>query len=246
MIPYITAGPIDFGPVRIHPFGITVACALLTWLALILGRAGKLGLDRWRALRLFECILAAGVAGAVLYGLLLTRIAPGSRMGYAGFGGAFGALAGAWAYFRLQGMKPEWRWRYLDLLGYAFPFGWAFLRLGCTLVHEHPGRLSSSWLAVAYPGGARYDLGFLEMLLSVVVAGAFLVLAREPRPPGFFFGWIVLCGPARMAMNLLRENQPRVLGVTADLAAGLFLTGLGVWLVLRARKQARGPRVPTF
>jgi prolipoprotein diacylglyceryltransferase len=47
--------------------------------------------------------------------------------------------------------------RLLDTAAFAVPFAAALGRLGCALAHEHPGRLSKSWLAVRYPGGARYD-----------------------------------------------------------------------------------------
>src|SRR5207302_413010 len=158
--------PVYLGPLRIQPFGATVACALITWLALILGRARGQGLDPRRALRLFECVLITGFIGAVLAGLARHPFS------YSSFGGAFGALVGAWLgrppglpsarsapSARGQAWMPTLLWRYLDLLAFAFPFGWAFLRLGCTLVHDHPGKPTTSWLAVQYPNGPRYDLG---------------------------------------------------------------------------------------
>ena len=230
MIPYLELPPFHLGPVRIYPFGAAVACALVTWLTLILRRASPAGLDPRRALRLFESILIAGFGGAVLFGLLWNR-----RLSYSSFGGAFGALAGAAIYLYTRRIPARERWRYLDLLAYAFPFGWAFLRLGCSLVHDHPGRLTASSLAVEYPGGARYDLGLLEMLLSAVVASIFLVLGRRKRPPGFFIRWLIVCGPIRVSLDLLRENPPRFFGLTADQIGGLVLTAAGAWLWIRTR-----------
>src|SRR5260221_5015177 len=66
----------------------------------------------------------------------------------------------------------------LDLVAYAFPSGWLLARLGCALVHDHPGTASSAALAVAFPGGSRYDLGVLELLLMVPLAIAAIALGR--------------------------------------------------------------------
>jgi phosphatidylglycerol:prolipoprotein diacylglycerol transferase len=247
MIPYFEVGPFEIGAVRIYPFGVMVACTLLTWLAIVLRRAGRMGLDPRRAVRLLESMLAAGVIGALLWAGAYNLAVPGRSARYASFGGVFGSLAGAALYFYFAMVPAERRWSYLDLLAYAFPFGWTFLRLGCTLAHDHPGRHSGSWLAVQFPDGPRYDLGLLEMLASLAVACTFAVLGRQPRPPGFFLRWIVLCGPIRVALDFLRENPAGFRGLTADRIGGAALTAAGVWIVIHARKPAasRPSRAPS-
>jgi len=221
MFPYFELGPWQLGPVRVYPFGAAVACALLTWLLLILRRAAPTGLDPRTALRLFESILVAGFIGALLFGQF---------HGYSSFGGAFGALAGALLYMRFRSMAPLDRRRYLDLLAFAFPFGWTFLRLGCTLVHDHPGRLTGSWLGVRYPGGNRYDLGLIEMLLSVAISCTFIISDRRKRPPGYYIQWIVICGPVRIVLDLLRDSP----GV--DIVNGFVLTVMGLWIWKRIHR----------
>jgi phosphatidylglycerol:prolipoprotein diacylglycerol transferase len=214
VIPYIEVGPWQLGPPRVYPFGAMVACALATWLVMILRRAAPSGLDSRVALRLFETVLVAGFLGAVVTG----------HSSYSSFGGAFGALAGATIYMCVRPMPEIERWRYLDLLAYAFPFGWAFLRLGCTLVHEHPGRLTSSWLGVRYPGGTRYDLGMLEMLLSIAVACIFAVVGNRKQTPGFYICWLVICGPVRLVLDLLRDDPQPFFGIV------LTVIGVAFWV----------------
>jgi prolipoprotein diacylglyceryltransferase len=51
------------------------------------------------------------------------------------------------------------RWRYLDVWVPAAALGGSVVRVGCFLGHHHAGRLTTMPLSVAYPGGARYDLG---------------------------------------------------------------------------------------
>ncbi len=65
------------------------------------------------------------------------------------------------------------------MVAWAFPFGWVFGRIGCALVQDHPGVWSSSWLAVQYPGGSRYDLAVLEVFLLPVLA--LLIVPSLPR-----------------------------------------------------------------
>jgi phosphatidylglycerol---prolipoprotein diacylglyceryl transferase len=70
------------------------------------------------------------------------------------------------------------------------PIAWIFGRMGCSVVHDHPGLRAPAWmpLSVAYgPGRAdsfgffelrygsvpRYDLGLLEMLFAVCISVVF-------------------------------------------------------------------------
>jgi phosphatidylglycerol:prolipoprotein diacylglycerol transferase len=144
---------------------------------------------------------------------------------------------------------------YADNVMALLPVGWAFGRAGCSTAHDHPGLLSDSWLAVQYPGGGRYDLGLLELLLTIPLALAFLALARRPRPWGFFSALACLCyAPLRFALDFLREHEavpgdvhgaidPRYGYLTpaqwecfAVLALGLFL----LRHVLRALQRGEG------
>ena len=57
--------------------------------------------------------------------------------------------------------------RRLDIIAYAMPIGWMIGRLGCTLAHDHRGLASTSWIAVNFPEGPRYDLGLIEFLFLI-------------------------------------------------------------------------------
>ncbi|MBL8209990.1 MAG: prolipoprotein diacylglyceryl transferase [Bryobacterales bacterium] len=208
---------------RITVFGISAGGALLVWLVVVLWRARAAGLEPRRALRLLESAIACGVLGAAIGGFT-------GRPGWAGFsslGAAFGAVLGA--ALSLRPAPQTDRWRYLDIVIYAFPFGWALVRLGCTLQREHPGRITSSFLGVAYPDGQRYDLALLEMLLAITLTALFLVLGRRPRPPGYFVRFAALCGPLRLLIESLREPP-----AAPNVIAALMLTAAGLWVWRRA------------
>lgn len=176
--------------------------------------------------------------------------------GLSSYGGFLGAIIGAFS----------WRYRFKEnILGFseavnsAFPLAWVFGRAGCSVVHDHPGRFSSSFLAVCYPSGVeppswlnwcndsfkwvgRFDLGFLEFLLTIPLAAAFLLLWRRSphRPLGFYTGWMcVLYAPVRFVLDFLRDTHdvggdPRYGGLTPAQYASVGLLLAGVWYLRAA------------
>jgi phosphatidylglycerol:prolipoprotein diacylglycerol transferase len=172
--------------------------------------------------------------------------------GLSSFGGFMGAFIGMliWRFRNRVKTLP-----YCDNVMSMFPVGWAFGRTGCATAHDHPGLLSDSWLAVQYPGGGRFDLGLLELLLVIPLMLCFLWLAKKPRPWGFFLALgCTTYAPIRFALDFLREREPipgdvrgaidpRYFFLTpaqwecfAMLAVGLFL----LWRVLGAVSRGEG------
>ncbi|MBI5419168.1 MAG: prolipoprotein diacylglyceryl transferase [Deltaproteobacteria bacterium] len=159
------------------------------------------------------------------------------------------------------------RWRYLDAVAYVFPFAWIIGRLACTVAHDHPGTVTTfplavslktaearAYIASAYQAAGRlnelpapsrlagmgfHDLGFYEFLYTLlVIAPAFLVLDRRPRPPGFYpIAFLLLYVPVRFALDFLRLSDARYLGLTPAQHAGIAVFALAVWGLrfLRAR-----------
>ena len=72
------------------------------------------------------------------------------------------------------------------LVASAFPSAWVIGRLGCAVAHDHPGRASSVWWAVAYPGVPRLGMGLTEAAVTLLLAVVFLWQRRHRRPNGFF------------------------------------------------------------
>jgi phosphatidylglycerol:prolipoprotein diacylglycerol transferase len=162
--------------------------------------------------------------------------------GLSSFGGFIGGALGAIAFkvrFRIKHILP-----FVDVMAAVFPLGWVFGRMGCSVVHDHPGAPSNLWFAVRYPGGGRFDLGLYEMLFAVLVMIATLWLARKPRPPGFFVGITMLAyAPVRFALDFLRasvadrgvaETDPRYLQLTPAQWACFLMAAGAVYLLVRA------------
>lgn len=256
-------------PLSIKPFGALVATGVYLGAYLTLKRARRLGLSEKVMSSFIAWVVGLGFVGGhvldeVFYYPARLVEDPWSLLrlwdGLSSFGGFTGAFIGMliWrARYRVPALP------YADNVMAMLPVGWVFGRAGCATAHDHPGVLSDSWLAVRYPGGARFDLGLLEMLLTVPLVIAFLWLARKPRPWGFFAG--IACtayAPIRFALDFLRERNgvpgdvhgaidPRYFFLTPAQWECFALLGLGLFLLrhVQGRVAVGGgfepPLVPT-
>ncbi len=132
-------------------------------------------------------------------------------------------------YWPRRRVRPAPILPFADLVLSVFPIGWMFGRAGCASVHDHPGARATadSLLAVAYPRHTanelvthfgfiefihghdpRYDLGFLELLFTIVLATCFALTWRRRLPIGTY---VIVSGlayaPVRFAMDFLRLPQ---------------------------------------
>lgn len=235
LIPYISVEPVEIlgkhtidiagrlveiGPWSIKPFGALVATGVYLGVLLATRYAKQRGLNAEAMSRfIFSVLVVAFVGGHVLDTLFyhpqqalrdpvsLLRIWDG----LSSFGGFIGAAAGVFLFkyrYKVKRVLP-----FADTMGAAFPVGWVFGRMGCAVVHDHPGMRSDLWFAVRYPGGGRFDLGLYEMLFAVVIAVCCLVLARKARPAGFFIGFTMTAyAPVRFALDFLRVQPTQLSG----------------------------------
>ncbi|MCA9605374.1 MAG: prolipoprotein diacylglyceryl transferase [Myxococcales bacterium] len=254
---------VSFLPDRlfIHPFGALVAAGVLVGASMASRRARQEGLHPKVLGEMAAYVLIGGfVVGhmldAVFYHFEVVRQNPLFVLelwnGLSSFGGFTGAILGGlfWLWRRGYPLIP-----FADLTSYAFPFGWVFGRMGCFVVHDHPGAVTDFPLGVADyhvagmspPWQVRHDLGFYEVLWCLAVIPLFLWLGRSKRPRGFYAALLpVLYAPVRFGLDFLRatdipNGDPRILlGLTPGHYGALFLllTGVGVWLYARNRRFA--------
>jgi len=174
--------------------------------------------------------------------------------GLSSYGGFTGAVIGAlaWRHSRKLPVLPM-----VEVINSAFPLAWVFGRMGCSSVHDHPGHLSDLWFAVRWPmpnGGVtgRFDLGLIEMVLTIPLAVSFLWLwHRKPqRPLGFYTGWMCIAyAPVRFVLDFLREPEgpgslggdPRYAGLTPAQWACFALLAVGIGFL----RFAYGPQAAT-
>jgi phosphatidylglycerol---prolipoprotein diacylglyceryl transferase len=285
MIPYIHIDDLQLGPVALHPFGILVATGVVLGTALAKRRARWLGQDQNGLMSFVTWMLVGGFVGGhvldeIFYHPKEVLEAPWSLLylwaGLSSFGGFIGALVGVvlWKYFDTRPVtnlgnwftlvRPVRRAEPLPLLPYCdtilavFPIAWTFGRLGCTVVHDHPGLATSASmpLAVAYGPGPvvsyglfelrygntpRYDLGLLEMLFALVIGCTFALTWKKKLPIGTYAAVLPLIyAPVRFAMDYLRLEDAeggdlRYAALTPAQWACIALFGLGLVLLTRLK-----------
>ncbi|MGH1343485.1 MAG: prolipoprotein diacylglyceryl transferase [Nannocystales bacterium] len=170
--------------------------------------------------------------------------------GLSSVGGFFGAFIGMMVYLK---MKKQPIMVFADASIFGLMLGWCFGRAGCSVVHDHPGRVveEGTLLAVGpWPDGSfRYDLGLLELFFIVTLASTiyFVVDWRNKRP-----GWLVglvatVYAPYRFLLDFARADEAAmgVIGTPDARYVGLtpaqwftvtfFLAGL--WLLFVRREK---------
>ena len=252
MIPAIDLADFRVFGVTFHTFGLLVAFGVLLGHQVVVRRARALGLapialvDRFVLVVFAGGFLAGHMLDTVFYHPEALRRDPLELVmlhhGLSSFGGITGAVVAGLVYVRLHKLDP---WVFTDLATYAFPFGWLLGRLGCAIVHDHPGRLTDSALGVRFPGGTRFDLGLVEFALTPLLIALVVAVGRRTRRPGMIAGALAVAYPlVRFPLDFLRatdlgpESDPRYGGLTPAQWACLATVALGAWMLSRARTHA--------
>lgn len=252
MIPYYEVPDLPVLGARFHPFGFLVAVGVLLGHWVLSSRAKSLGVGPSSRVDLFVLVVFASgffvghVFDAVFYHPESLRLDWREvfmvHHGLSSFGGLLGAVLGGRLFIRVFKLDA---WVWTDLCTYSFPFGWFFGRMGCAAVHDHIGRPSESLLAVRFPGGARYDLGLLEFLLTPLLIALVVWVSRKTSRPGMISGaFAVAYSVMRFPLDFLRstdlgaDSDPRYGGLTPAQYACVFTLFLGLWIIHRARRRA--------
>jgi phosphatidylglycerol:prolipoprotein diacylglycerol transferase len=253
-IPDLTLVPANaFGPGRpsapivAHPFGILVALAVLLGSWLTLRQARRRGMEPGPVIDFIYWVAIGGFLGGHVFDVILYHPAlvledPVVLLeianGQSSFGGFTGAVLGAWLWrmVRRRPLGPV-----AEVVASSFPAAWVVGRLGCSVAHDHPGIRSDLWFAVAYPAGARLDLGLMEAVGVLPLAVAALWLRRGGRPNGYFVALMCLYyAPLRFALDFLRAKDlasadARYAGLTPAQWATALLFCAGLYFSSRTR-----------
>lgn len=151
---------------------------------------------------------------------------------------------------------------FCDLILSVFPVAWIFGRTGCSVVHDHQGMRAPEGHPLAVMFGPadpadtihvgpielrqgtvpHFDLGLLEMMFTVVLAGLIALTWRRKLPTGTYIAVVSLAyAPVRFAMDFLRVKDVH----NADPRYGLLTPAqwaciaLFVFGLLMARHVAR-------
>jgi len=255
VIPYFELDTVHLGPLPIHTFGLCVAAGLVAGSSIaarVIQR--EHGAAAGRAVRdgAFWALLGGLVGGHLMHVLgyhpELLRGDPWVLLrfwdGLSSMGGLVGGTAALVAYLHHKGHAAR---PLLNALALGTAPGWAIARIGCFLVHDHPGVHTHFFLAVMYPDGPRHDLGLDDLLVLTALSALLFALARRPRPDGFLAG-VLAVGYAvpRFLLDFLRATDVpladgRIFGLTPAQYVCMALVPLGLVLIVRpsyARRRA--------
>jgi phosphatidylglycerol---prolipoprotein diacylglyceryl transferase len=246
VLPYVEPHP--------HAFRVLALLAIATSYTIVVRRAPRHGFSSDEASSLIAWAVVLGLVSAHVFDVLAyyperLRADPFELFRVWGslssWGGMLGGISGLAFVAWRRGLGAAGVLRFVDLALYALPFTLAVGRLGCGLQHDHLGIASTSFLAVNFPTGPRFDLGLLEFFYLIPVSLIFLWLGRKQRPPGFYLGlFFVLYAPGRFVLDTLRTDDARYLGWTPAqyLCVITTLAGLAVltWSLRRASPVAPG------
>ncbi|MBX7083958.1 MAG: prolipoprotein diacylglyceryl transferase [Nannocystaceae bacterium] len=130
--------------------------------------------------------------------------------GLSSVGGFFGAFIGMMYYLKKHKQPVI---VYADATIFGLLVGWCFGRAGCSLVHDHPGKIVEAGTAFAvgpWPDGTwRYDLGLLELMFAITLC-TFIYVVGKPmtRKPGWLVGTVVMgYAPFRFVLDFFRADE---------------------------------------
>lgn len=251
-IPWFTLGPWDLGPVTIQGFGLMVAIGVILAYQLIGWRSERfyLSADKGQGLALYMLIFGFVLShflDLLFYQPEAVLNDPKKLLQFGSSLSSYGGIVGA-----IVGLVV-WKWRnqndslpaYLDIAAWALPVGWFFGRVGCAVVHDHPGNPSDFALAIVFPDGiARHDLGLYEAMWWVIIVATFFTLHKVKgelfqRRPGFFLALLpIMYAPVRFALDFMRKPEAqggdaRYFGLTPGQYASIAVFSFGLYLMSR-------------
>ena len=244
MIPYVELKTIQLGPLTIYVWGLMVAIGILVGTSL----AAKLAKERGQKPELIWdmagwCSVAGFLGARLLYVFAYNpalyiaepvRILAFRDGGYSSIGALIGGAIAGVIFLRLKKLDVH---AYADTMIFGFPVGYAIGRVGCFLIHDHPGTATDFFLGVKYPDGiVRHDLGLYEVFNGALLAVLFFILWKKKAKTGtYLMTFLLWYGLVRFFLDFLRATNGQIVdaryaGLTpAQYAAILMFIG-GLWL----------------
>lgn len=200
MIPYFQYNAFVIGPVTIQVWGLMVALGIIAAILCTRVLAKKYFLSFDLLLDMAVWILLAAFIFARFFHVVfyapdfylanpfdIVKIWEG---GASSLGGFFGAALAIWLFAKKRRLSWQQFLPYADVAAVSLWLGWGIGRIGCFLIHDHPGTLTHFVMGVDYPHlvphltnldpndppiwTVRHDLGLYESILGFVL---FIVFA---------------------------------------------------------------------
>ncbi len=243
MIPYIQFTVFSIGPIPLQVWGFMVALGIFAGTFVATRMARKRGQDEsiiwdvafWSVIgaflvaRLFHVFYEP-----VFYFAKPLEIFQIWHGGFSVMGGFLGAAIFGVLYLRKKQVDVM---AYVDTTIFGLPLGLGIGRIGCFLIHDHPGTLTNFVLGVRYPDGIRHDHGLYLSLNGFLLFLVFLWLARKNATHGtYLMVFLLWYGVVRFILDFFRATDGTIVDVrygalTPAQYSSLVMIAGGIWLI---------------
>jgi len=235
------------GSFEITSFGVMVALGAAIGILLLRRELARSGVDLATGTDTALVGVLGGLAGAKLLYVLEHWAEPLSdtllsRGGMSWFGGLTGGLLAGLAMIAWQRLPLM---AILSAAAPAMALGHAVGRIGCFLVGDDYGRVTSLPWGVAFPQGLPpttervHPTQLYESAVLFLVAWLLVRMRRQGKADRAVFGWyLVLAGVVRFFIEVLRVNVRVALGLSTAQFFSIGALALGLALVFTATAGA--------
>lgn len=244
MIPYFQWQTIQLGPLALHVWGFFVATGFILGAYASAWLIKRRGDDPKILFNLVPWLMLAGIIGGRIGHVIFydfsyyfenpLEIFAIWHGGMSIFGGFLASAFVAIYFFRKKQVNV---FRYADSAIFGLPFGLWIGRIGCFLIHDHPGTVTDFILGIEYPDGiVRHDHGLYLSINGLFLAIIFLILSKKKRPIGTYIAvFSIWYGVVRFSLDFYRAIDVRYLGLTPAQYFSVALVVFGGYIILRKK-----------
>ncbi|PIR74855.1 MAG: hypothetical protein COU35_00060 [Candidatus Magasanikbacteria bacterium CG10_big_fil_rev_8_21_14_0_10_47_10] len=222
MIPWFEYHIVQLGPIPIQVWGFWVATGIVVATMLLARQLKKqYGIDPVHVTDIATYLVVAGFLGARVFHIVLyepafyasnpLEIIKIWHGGLSSFGGFAGALVGLWIFKKRKGfawLKKISFIEFVDQAAQMLLLGWMIGRIGCVMIHDHPGIACDCVFALNNPNGPRLDMALLEIIGLLPLATFFVVKRNKKFSPGMKTSiLLVYYGVLRFGLDFLRARD---------------------------------------
>lgn len=243
MIPYFQIQSFNIGPIPIQIWGLMVALGFFVGLLASIYLAKQRGQKPDILWDLVTWVILGAAVFSRLFHVFLyepayylqdpIRILSIWQGGYSIMGGFVGAVLVGYLFLRKKKVDV---WAYADTAVFGLPLGLFIGRIGCFLIHDHPGTATDFILGVQYPDGiVRHDHGLYLSINGLLMFLLFLYLAKRKVKTGtYIITFLIWYGIIRFLFDFLRATDgaivdSRYLHLTPAQYFSLVMVGVGIW-----------------
>lgn len=208
MIPGLYFGQLGLGFLNLQSWGLLASFGFLLALLISLKEAKEKNIDSEIIWNLMIMALLGMILGGKLFYSAFSLVSSGGvafsfNSGFSFIGGAL--LAGISVFLYLQSSKQDWK-KISDLLVVGFIISLIFTRIGCLLISDHIGKITTlPWGMQYIDGTVRHPIALYHLLFLSLIFLIIKKLQKIKSADGFlFFSFLLLYSFFRFVTDFFR------------------------------------------